>query len=108
MNRFAILAVMAVTLGGCNALNNLTQTPQQALTAAHQTHDALAKELDLAATSGLLKGDPAATASHYLIESEIYLVQADGYLAAGNSISGLLALAQGDMDKASPLIPGAK
>lgn len=107
MNFRVLYLVPALVLGGCGLLNNITQTPQQVLISAHQTHDALARELDLAATSGLLHGSAAATASHYLSESETYLVQADGYLAAGNSITALISLANSDMAKAKPLIPGA-
>jgi len=102
--RFAVLAG-ALALAGCGTLGSLGQTPKQTLTAAHQTHDALAKELDLAATSGWIKGDAAATASHYLSESETYLVQADDALALGQSISGLLDQANADIAKAQPLVP---
>lgn len=100
----AVLLAGAMALGGCGTLNFM-QTPEQTLTAAHQTHDALAKALDLAAVNHWIKGDAAATASHYLSESETYLVQADDALALGQSITGLLDQANADIAKAQPLVP---
>lgn len=99
----AVLLAGALALSACGTLT--TQTPEQTLTAAHQTHDALAKALDLAAVNHWIKGDAAATASHYLSESETYLVQADDALALGQSITGLLDQANADIAKAQPLVP---
>ena len=67
----ALAASVALALVGCGT--HTTQTPKQALTAAHQAHDALAKELDLAATNGWIKGSAAATAAQVLAESETTL-----------------------------------
>jgi hypothetical protein len=105
MKRTVIAAALAtcVAASGCGTLN--TQTPEQALTAAHQAHDGLAKELDLAATNGWIKGEAAATAAQYLAESESYLAKADDALAEGQSIDALLALANADISKVQPLIP---
>ncbi len=108
MKRTFAAAVLAacVAVTGCGTLG--MQTPKQALTAAHQAHDALAKELDLAATHGWIKGDAAATAAQVLAESETYLTKADDALAAGQSIDALLALANADIAKVQPLIPEKK
>ena len=92
-----------VAVAGCGTLT--TETPKQALTTAHQAHDALAKELDLAATNGWIKGNAAATAAQVLIESETYLNKADDALEVGQSIDALLALANADIAKVQPLIP---
>jgi len=102
----ALAACVAVAFAGCGTLN--TETPKQALTAAHQAHDALAKELYLAATHGWIKGDAAATAARVLAESETYLTKADDALAAGQSIDALLALANADIAKVQPLNPEKK
>jgi hypothetical protein len=101
-----LAACMAVAVAGCGTLS--TQTPKQALTAAHQTHDALAKELDLAATSGWIKGNAAAAAAQVLAESETTLTKADDALEAGQSIDALLALANADIAKVQPLVPEKK
>jgi hypothetical protein len=98
-----LAACVAVAIAGCGTLN--TETPKQALTAAHQAHDGLAKELDLAASNGWIKGEAATMAARYLAESETDLTKADDALAAGQSIAGLLALANADIAKVQPLIP---
>jgi len=99
----ALAACVAVAVAGCGTLS--TETPKQALTAAHQAHDALAKELDLAAVNGWIKGDAAATAAQVLGQSETYLTKADDALEAGQSIDALLALANADIAEVQPLIP---
>jgi len=108
MKRTLAAAALAacVAVAGCGTLT--TKTPKQALIAAHQAHDALAKELDLAATNGWIKGDAAATAAQVLGESETDLTKADDALAAGQSIDALLALANADIAKVQPLIPEKK
>ena len=104
--KFAAALAACVAVAGCGTLS--TQTPKQALTAAHQAHDALAKELDLAATHSWIKGNAAATAAQVLGESETYLNKADDALAAGQSIDALLALANADIARVQPLIPEKK
>ena len=108
MKRTLTAAALAacVATSACGTLN--TQTPEQALTAAHQTHDALAQELDLATKNGWIKGSTAATAAQYLAESETYLTKADDALAAGQSIATLVSLANADIAKVQPLVPEKK
>ena len=108
MKRTLTAAAVAacVAASACGTLN--TQTPEQALTAAHQTHDALAQELDLATKNGWINGSTAATAAQYLAESETYLTKADDALATGQSIAALVSLANADLAKVQPLVPEKK
>lgn len=108
MKRILVAAALAACLvvPGCGTAP--TQTPEQALTAAHQAHDALAQELDLAARNGWIKGSAAASAAQVLGESEQTLTKAGDALAAGQSITELLSLANADIARVQTLVPEKK
>ncbi len=96
----AILPILALSLGGCSALQTATaattgtigslapaamNTAKKALTLSHSLHEASADALTIAAKSGLCHAGCAATGKIYLDQSEAYLVAADKLVALGDA-----------------------
>lgn len=94
------LSISGPMLGGCSFLGKVVTAStgtvsdvapdtmlaaKKGLIAAHDTHEAAALALTLAANSGVVHGANAVTAKKWLDDSEAYLSAADDLVALGDA-----------------------